>query len=90
MSYLNKIERTTLDGPVWNVGDLALSALVLWPELVTTTLITNVTPVYDGMAEGSVLVDYSNATSKPQNVEILQTFDVPRFKNLLLDIFSRE
>ncbi|XP_043288289.1 probable uridine nucleosidase 2 [Venturia canescens] len=90
MKYLNKIERPTLNGPVWHVGDLALAALVVYPELISSTLVTNVTPVFDGSAEGSVLVDYANTTNKPQNVEILLSFDVPKFQNFLLDIFSRD
>ena len=63
-------------------------SLIMWPQIVKKSLITNVTPVYDGAAKGSVLVDYLNYTGKPQNAKIIQGYDVELFKEKLLEYFS--
>ncbi|XP_043289098.1 LOW QUALITY PROTEIN: uncharacterized protein C1683.06c-like, partial [Venturia canescens] len=90
VKYLNKIEGRSLNKAVWNVADVILCALTLWPDLITRSLVENEEPVYDGAAQGSVLVDYANKTGKPKNVEILDAFDVEGFKKLLLEVFSRD
>lgn len=66
-----------------------LCALTIWPEFITRSTLTNVEPVFDGAAQGSVLVDYADTTGRPKNVEILESFDVEGFQKLLLDVFSR-
>ena len=75
---------------MWETGDLLLIALSLWPNLIKRTIITNVTPVYDGPGQGSVLVDYRNRTGKWHNVEILEAFDVENFKKFILHAFSSD
>lgn len=60
----------------------------MWPDLVKKSLITNVTPVHDGAAKGSVLVDYKNFTGKQPNAKIIREYDVELFKEKLLQYFS--
>ena len=88
MKFLNLAERNGFKDPLWVVADIILSGLLLWPELITKSSLTNVTPVIDGAARGSVLVDYANSTGKWQNVLILENFDVKEFKQMLLNKFS--
>lgn len=89
MSFLNKAERKTLtDTDSWNSSDAMAAAVMLWPELALKSVVTNVSPVIDGLARGSVVVDYTNLTSKPKNAKIILSFNTTAFQQLLLTKFS--
>jgi len=76
------------DFPTWEPSDPLIAAAMLCPKLIKKSLITNLTPVMDGEARGSTLVDYSEKTHKPNNVEIIQDIDVEEFKKMLLSYLS--
>ncbi|KAG4078372.1 hypothetical protein HA402_013082 [Bradysia odoriphaga] len=90
MRFLNKAESKILKSPsrYWTPADLLATATMIWPQLSTQSVITNVTPVVDGAARGAVLVDYSNESGKPKNAEIVQRFDTKEFQRKLLRHFS--
>ena len=91
VKFLNQVERKIYRRHLkWKPADLLLIALSLWPNLIQRTILTNVTPVYDGAAQGSVLVDYLNKTGKWHNVKILDAFDIEGFKELILRAFPSE
>ncbi|KOC67707.1 putative uridine nucleosidase 1 [Habropoda laboriosa] len=85
MDFLNKAERiSSLNSTSWSASDGMAAAVMIWPELITQSIVTNVSPVLDGLARGSILVDYNNLTSKETNTRIVQTFNVSAFQELLL------
>lgn len=85
VDFLNKAERISLSKTsTWGVSDGMAAAAMLWPELVTKSIVTNVSPVTDGLARGSILVDYTNLTSRPKNIEIVQSINTTAFKQHLL------
>ncbi|XP_024226445.1 pyrimidine-specific ribonucleoside hydrolase RihA isoform X1 [Bombus impatiens] len=89
VNFLNKAERKSLTkSNSWSISDGMAAAIMLQPQLVTRSIITNVSPVIDGLARGSVLVDYTNLTGKPKNAKIVQAIDTDGFQQLLLDKFS--
>ncbi|XP_076631399.1 uncharacterized protein LOC143346799 [Colletes latitarsis] len=89
VNFLNNADRKTISKHnEWSPADAMAAAVMIWPELIKTFTITNVSPVIDGMARGSVLVDYINSTGKPKNVKIVQTFNTTAFQELLLEAFS--
>lgn len=90
MRFLNKAEAKILKLPSrhWTPADLLTTAVMIWPQLATQNVTTNVTPVIDGAARGSVLVDYTNKSGKPKNVEIVQRFDTKGFLEKLEWHFS--
>lgn len=88
VQFLNKAEaKSMVTSDFWTLADLFISAVMIWPELSTNPLLTNVTPVIDGAARGTVLVDYSNLTSKPRNVELVREINVTRLQRKLLRHF---
>ncbi|XP_031830245.1 nucleoside hydrolase [Nomia melanderi] len=88
-NFLNKAERISLlHSTSWTSSDAMAAAVMIWPEFIETSIITNVSPVVDGMARGSVLVDYTNITDKPKNAQIIQRFNVTAFQDTLLQLFS--
>lgn len=89
MQFLNKAERVSLLGSSsWIYADAMAAALIRWPDFNRKSVVTNLSPVFTGMAKGSVLVDYTNLTGKPKNAEILQLFNISAFKQKLLNLFS--
>ena len=86
---MNKAENYSLSSPYpWTSVDAVTVATVIWPEIIKQTLITNVSPIYDGAAMGSVIVDYMNLSGKPHNAEIIQSYDRELFKEKILEYFS--
>ncbi|XP_076756606.1 inosine-uridine preferring nucleoside hydrolase [Xylocopa sonorina] len=89
VNFLNKAERVYLSKTdVWDPADAMAAAIMLWPKLITKSIVTNVSPVIDGLARGSVTVDYTNLTDRPKNARIIQSFDVNAFQQLVLEKFS--
>lgn len=90
IKFLNKAESKGLERETttWTPSDLQATAVMIWPHLSKKSLITNVTPVYDGAARGAVLVDYPKKSGKPSNVEIVQELDVKQFQKKLISHFS--
>ncbi|OAD58555.1 Pyrimidine-specific ribonucleoside hydrolase RihA [Eufriesea mexicana] len=89
MSFLNKAEQKSLSNTnSWSVSDAMAAAVMLWPELAIKSIVTNVSPVIDGFTRGSVVVDYTNLTSKPKNARIILSFNTTAFQQLLLIKFS--
>ncbi|XP_076237552.1 uncharacterized protein LOC143181162 isoform X2 [Calliopsis andreniformis] len=89
VNFLNKAERQSLlQSTSWLTSDAMAASLIMWPEFVTKSIVTNLSPVFTGMAKGSVLVDYTNLTGKPNNAEIVQSFNISAFQQVLLEAFS--
>ncbi|XP_017876031.1 probable uridine nucleosidase 2 [Ceratina calcarata] len=89
VDFINKAERISLDKcDWWSSSDTMAIATVLWPELITKSVLANVLPVTDGIARGSVLVDYNGLTDRPKNARIVQSFNVTAFQQLVLEKFS--
>lgn len=90
IKFLNKAEAKSLvtESNIWTSADLQAVAVMIWPYLSTKSLITNVTPVFDGAARGVLLVDYVQNSGKPKNVEIVQQLDVKGFQKKLIHHFS--
>ncbi|XP_051168832.1 uncharacterized protein LOC127286443 [Leptopilina boulardi] len=89
VKFLNKVEAIYMPkAKSWSSVDTVTVAIAIWPNLIKKSIITNVTPVFDGAAKGSVLVDYRNSTGKPKNAKIIQSFDIELFKEKLLLYFS--
>lgn len=86
MDFLNKAERSTISER-WLPADGIAAAVMLRADLITKSFLTNVEPVVDGRARGIVLVDYLQSTGIT-NAEIIQSFDVERFKRMLIDYLS--
>lgn len=72
----------------WSASDAMAAATMLWPQLIIKSIETNVQPVIDGLARGSILVDYTNLTKKSKNAKIIQSFDTTTFQQFLLEKFS--
>lgn len=87
--FLNRAERISSSRTrSWNVADAMAAAAMLWPELITKSIVTNVSPVIDGLARGSILVDYTNLTGRQNNTKLVQSFNTTAFQELLLKKFS--
>lgn len=89
MNFLNKAERVSLeDSTEWISSDAMAAAAMIWPNTIEASITTNVSPVIDGMARGSILVDYKHSTGKPNNAVIIEKFNVTVFQNALLKLLS--
>lgn len=89
INFLNKVERINLSNSnSWYASDAMAAATMLWPQLIIKSIETNVQPVIDGLARGSILVDYTNLTKKSKNARIIQSFDTATFQQFLLEKFS--
>ncbi|XP_015123005.1 probable uridine nucleosidase 1 [Diachasma alloeum] len=89
MRFLNQVERKILPrSSVWRSADLMTAAFMLWPHLITKSVVTNITPVFDGAARGVLLVDYGNSSGKMKNAEIIQNGDSESVKQLLIKYFQ--
>lgn len=84
--FLNKAESKSLkrESRFWTPADLLATAAMIWPQLTKKSIVTNLSPVVDGAARGSVLVDYRQTSGKPKNVEIVQQFDSEGFMKKIL------
>ncbi|XP_051160050.1 inosine-uridine preferring nucleoside hydrolase-like isoform X2 [Leptopilina boulardi] len=88
VKFLNQAEAIVLiNADSWISIDAIVIATFCWPNLINNSWTTNITPVYDGAAQGSVLVDYLNITGKLHNAKIIKSFDVELYKNKLLHYF---
>jgi len=88
MTFLNQAESKIRKLRTWQPCDSLIVAVMLWPNLITNSIVVNITPIMAGEARGGLLVDYSHATNKPINVEIIREIDVEEFKNILMYYFS--
>lgn len=88
MTFLNQAESKIKKLPTWQPCDSLIVAVMLWPNLIKSSFLVNVTPVMAGEARGGLLVDYSQATNKPKNVEIIDDIDVIEFQDILISYFS--
>lgn len=89
MKFLNQAEAIVLiNADSWISIDAIVIATFCWPNLIINSWTTNITPVYDGAAQGSVLVDYLNITGKLHNAKIIKSFNVELYKNKLLHYFE--
>ena len=88
VDFLNKVDAIMLSTTnSWSGIDAVATVIIIWPEIIKKFIVTNVTPVYDGEARGSVLVDYRNMTGKPHNAKIIQEYDLELFKAKLVQYF---
>lgn len=88
MTFLNQAESKIKKLPTWQPCDSLIVAVMLWPNLIKSSFLVNVTPVMVGEARGGLLVDYSQVTNKPKNVEIIDDIDVLEFQDILISYFS--
>lgn len=88
ITFLNRAESKIKKLATWQPCDALIAAIMLWPNLITRSFVVNVTPIMEGEARGGLLVDYSHATKKPKNVEVIQEVDVEEFQNILMLYFS--
>ncbi|XP_043473440.1 probable uridine nucleosidase 2 isoform X2 [Leptopilina heterotoma] len=89
VKFLNKVEYNHLvNATRWSSVDTIAVSIAIWPNIVKKFIITNVTPVFDGAAKGSVLVDYKNSSGKQKNAKIIQSYDVEMFKEKLITYFA--
>ncbi|KAH0550805.1 hypothetical protein KQX54_020888 [Cotesia glomerata] len=90
VEFLNKVESKVLgyDNPGWNSADALMAAVMLRPNLVRRLTTVHVAPVIDGSARGSLLIDYTNTTGQPGNVEIIQEVNTEEFKQMLKEFLS--
>ncbi|XP_025203355.1 probable uridine nucleosidase 1 [Melanaphis sacchari] len=84
MKFLNQGESKIKKFPTWQPCDSLIVAIMLWPNLITKSFVTNISPIMGGEARGGLLIDYTEITSKPKNVEIIQEVDVEEFQRILL------
>jgi len=88
MTFLNKAESKIKKIRTWHPCDSLIVAVMMWPNLITSSFLVNITPVMAGEARGGLLVDYSHATNKPNNVEVIDEIDVAEFQDILISYFS--
>ena len=90
MRFLNTIEEHALleeSEKFWIRSDAKVAAMVIEPNLMLKTLISNIEIVIDGRARGSLLIDYRkdySENSEMANVKIIQNLDNKLFKSMLL------
>ena len=99
IQFLNEIEEFNLSQSVekthepeniWSKADSKLAAILIEPNIIADSLITNIQVVIDGKARGSLLVDYGKDFNKNPgmaNVKVVQNMDEILFRNILLDLF---
>lgn len=89
VEFLNKAEEIVLkDSANWTPVDGMAAASMIWGSLIKQSVVTNVNAVICGEACGSVQVDYTNATGRFQNAEIVESFDSAAFQDILLEYLS--
>lgn len=88
IKFMNKVEGMHRSRPRWELPDLVLGAIALQPELITQSALVSAIPVVEGVARGSLDVDYYARTNKRKNVIIVGAFDVEGFKQMLLQAFA--
>lgn len=89
-NFLNNAERISLIdmGERWNAADPMTAAILVLPKLIRKNITTNVYPVVDGIARGSILVDSTDLTQRPKNTIIVQEIDKSAYLSLLLESFK--
>ena len=81
------VENTHEPENVWSKADSKLAAILIEPNIIVDSLITNIQVVIDGKARGSLLVDYGKNYNKnpgKANVRIVQNMNDVLFRNMLL------
>ncbi|XP_024943707.1 probable uridine nucleosidase 2 isoform X2 [Cephus cinctus] len=91
IKFLNKAERISITYSTnWYSADTVCVASLLWPEFIRELTVTNTYPVIDGSARGSVIVDYTYSSGRPNNTDIVQLVDMELLKNILLKYLGGE
>lgn len=85
---MNKAESKTTELSTWQPCDSLIAAVILCPKLIKKSIVTNITPIMEGEARGGILIDYSEKSYKPKNVEIIQDVHVEEFQKILLSYLS--
>jgi len=88
MTFLNHAESKMSKSRTWQPCDSLIAAVMMWPHLITSSFLVNITPIMAGEARGGLLVDYAQATTKPNNVEVIDEIDVAEFQDILILYFS--
>ncbi|XP_026819481.1 probable uridine nucleosidase 1 [Rhopalosiphum maidis] len=88
LKFLNKAESKTTELSTWQPCDSLIAAVILCPKLIKKSIVTNITPIMEGEARGGILIDYSENSYKPKNVEIIQDIHVEEFQKILLSYLS--
>jgi len=88
MTFLNKAESKIRKSRTWQPCDSLIVAVMLWPNLITSSFLVNITPIMAGEARGGLLIDYAQATTKPKNVEVIDGIDIIEFQDILISYFS--
>lgn len=88
VTFLNNAERISLAvANAWHPADAITVAIMIWPEIILGSALKNVYPVVDGIARGSLLVDYTECTDRIKNIKIVQNYNVQQFLDKLLYYF---
>ncbi|KAK2589328.1 hypothetical protein KPH14_007876 [Odynerus spinipes] len=89
VTFLNKAESISLNKEsAWHPADVITVATMIWPDIILQSTVKNVYPVVDGIARGSVLVDYTESTGRTKNAKIVQEYNVEKFQDILLHYFQ--
>ncbi|CAI6359337.1 unnamed protein product [Macrosiphum euphorbiae] len=88
MKFLNQAESKIRRTRTWQPCDSLIVAVMMWPNLITSSFLVNITPIMAGEARGGLLVDYAQATAKPKNVEVIDGIDIIEFQDILILYFS--
>jgi len=88
MKFLNQAESKIRRTRTWQPCDSLIVAVMMWPNLITSSFLVNITPIMAGEARGGLLVDYAQATTKPKNVEVIDGIDIIEFQDILISYFS--
>lgn len=85
IEFLNKAERLSLQSATqWNSGDSLAATLMIWPEIIEKSTVTNVHPIIDGAAKGTVIVDYTNLSDRQPNAFIVQKVNTSQYQQKLI------
>jgi len=86
-SFLYQAEKKALEkrNNTWLPADGIAMAIALKPNIIMQYFDTNLTPVLNGDARGSVVI---NSNSQEHNARVIKCFDKAAFKHLLLQYLS--
>lgn len=90
VKFLNKIENESITTfREWIVPSAKCMAVATHPSLVTKATYVRIDATIDAtLSNGAFIVDFNNATGKPQNCILVQSMNVEGFKSDLLKYFK--
>ncbi|XP_058797576.1 uncharacterized protein LOC131667858 [Phymastichus coffea] len=92
IEFLNKVEWKSfaVKREQWVSADATTVACMIEPSLINEYKVVNVQAVTDGLARGSVLVDYGQRTGKTDNSKIVLKINETVYKNMLIEYLTCE